>query len=411
MSAFDDHLDRGRGYVRHEMWDDAIAELESALCILPDSVSAKLVFVEALLGRWKATDFPPDKMRGRELAQECADAGSDEARLLLITLRDPQIEEPGPGAPALDTTPVTPMSDATRVRIAFVITTIVMVGGWIAVDSATQTQPAIPVYSPPEIPPIEIVTPEPLVMPAIPAKQDRELVVTFDPGVASANLDFAPRTSHLDVYPERAFYRLSGDLQVVGNVEITEVEGRLDILRESQVIESHSWFLWASHEAVLRPGDHGTIARVFRAAGDADAARVVVEKVSERLAPSSYPQTSIIEPIWVVPRPEGVEIEISERFARLDRYDLTNSAYFVANWEFHNVGTEPLAHLKYELRLLDAHGKLLDSQMRLATYSSNPPIEPGETRLESAIRSVSPTYDHYRMAVVEVKRGDPQLLE
>src|SRR5690606_23204801 len=67
--AITDHVDRGRGYAKHQMWDDAVREFEEASALAPSRSAIRLALAHALLERWAATQFDDDRQRSVELAR------------------------------------------------------------------------------------------------------------------------------------------------------------------------------------------------------------------------------------------------------------------------------------------------------------------------------------------------------
>ena len=413
MSEVEELLSRGRGYVRHEMWDAAIADFEAAHDVDPDSVEARVALAEALIGRWEATDFPPDKQRATEHLLAAAQAGSDEAMRLLVRIGAADAFDSPDGLPPVRGNPSEAregVRDALQARraplvlLAVVVMALVSSGVYFALTSnAPPPEARFVEENPPPPLPVDYELATEVVAPPVPETKHVELPVTFDPGPLGENVRFVTRSSKLDVYPERAFYSVGGDFEVTGDVEVDEIEVDLELSSTAGPPAKHHWFAWANHEATLRPGDRGTVSHLVQASGGVQQARLVVTKATVKPASATYPKTREIEPKWSAKAPEGIALQISERSTEFKTNQFVKGGFFRAEWEFHNVGVEPIKLLKYEVRLLDAKNRVLDSQTRLATYSSQPPIEPGEVRLQSAIRQAPVEYHHYGIDVVEIR--------
>ncbi len=387
--VIEDHIERGRGYARHEMWDDAIDELEEALTLAPRRIDATAELADAYLGRFEATDYTDDKQRARELARRCLQLDPTyEPAFDLLARIDGE-------APARASTPSRKNSAGKRQIIAFTSAMVVFIGALGAFLAVRK--PAPPVESPP-------VTDEPT--PPSPPEQpaetgERELDVEF---VQHEGLSFEPLRARLAVYPENAFFRLWGDLGVTGDIEVERVDLKLSLLDEDgEVVTADSWEAWAGHEATLRRGDHGFFEHLTRADGRAESARLEVSLVEKSPAGGEYEAAQPIEVKWEIPRPDHVALVFAEREHRFSANELMEGGFVHATWELRNEGESPIRTLKYEVRMVDGRGETLEVKTRLATFSSHPPIRPGDVFLESIIAQVPESYDRYELSIIELE--------
>lgn len=383
--VIEDHVTRGRGYVSHAMWDDAIEELEEAITLAPRRTDALHQLAAAYLGRAEATGFADDRERARQLARKCLELDPEyDAAFDLLGQLDGT-------AASHEVTPTIGIGLLAGAVIAVLLTVVL---GYLAISTTG------PVPDPPPPPsPVTHETPEQPV-----ETGERELDVEFVENPRSEGLAFEPLRARLAVYPENAFFRLWGDLEVTGALEVERVNLSLSLLdADGEAVTTDSWEAWAGHEATLRRGDHGFFEHLTRADGRAESARLEVTLVEKTPSGGEYEKARPVDVQWRIDRPEHVDIVFAERAHRFSSNDLFDGGFVHATWEVQNAGTAPIRTLKYEVRLLDAGGEPLEVKTRLATFSSHPPIRPGDVFLESLVTQVPETYDHYELSVVELQ--------
>ncbi len=68
-----DHLTRGQGYLSHQLWDDAIEQLQSAASLAPARTEVVFALAEAHAGRWSVRRQQQDKLEAQRLARRVID--------------------------------------------------------------------------------------------------------------------------------------------------------------------------------------------------------------------------------------------------------------------------------------------------------------------------------------------------
>lgn len=389
--AIADHLDRGRGYSDHAMWDDAIREFEEASALAPTRSEVRLELADALTERWAATDFPDDKRRAEELARAVIDRepSNQRAYALLARLNPTSAPAPPPRAP-------TPEPDAARRRVLIMIAaSMVMLLGAV-----------------PGLVMLVTRTPEPEVVEVVRSSDARPTPESDDTGeldlpvefAGSDGLVFKPLRSRLARYPEKAFYTMWGEFEVTADAEFEEIEVSVKLKSESGAVLTHEVNkAWGSHEATLRKGDRAVFTMLVEANRDARSVELAVVRAEREAAKGPYAKPVVVVPKVEVEVADHLQLEIRQRNASFSPMMNGPKGFFEATWEFANIGDVPIRELTYTVTILDADGGQLATKKKLATYNSHPPIGPGEVALQSTIEMIDRPHKSYELAIIELQ--------
>lgn len=98
--AAEDYYQRGHGYLKHELWDDAVSELTEAFALDPARPDACFALAQAYKGRFVADADSSDRREAMQLCRRTVelDPGHDEAYAMLRELTDLEPEAPAPPA-------------------------------------------------------------------------------------------------------------------------------------------------------------------------------------------------------------------------------------------------------------------------------------------------------------------------
>ncbi|MBE9069422.1 hypothetical protein IQ260_22510, partial [Leptolyngbya cf. ectocarpi LEGE 11479] len=117
----------------------------------------------------------------------------------------------------------------------------------------------------------------------------------------------------------------------------------------------------------------------------------------------TYTAAAPIPYTWDIKQPAQLSFDLTARRESLDIYDLTDSAYFDADWAVTNTGDTAIRQLKLQANFYDSQDKLILSEDILAVYGSDAPMLPNETRPIRVIKSIDKDYARYDVKVVEAK--------
>ena len=118
-------------------------------------------------------------------------------------------------------------------------------------------------------------------------------------------------------------------------------------------------------------------------------------------ASGPYEEPTPVELTWEVEPPEHADLVFAERTHRFSESQGMEGGFVHATWAVVNQADTPIRTLKYRIRFLDETGRQLESKTRLATFSSHPPIRPGDVFLEATTTRVPNGYDDYELAILE----------
>lgn len=71
QQTFDKHIERGKGYMEHEVWEDAIEEYQQALTLQPYQENALNRIAWAYYRRWEEKFNPKDRIEAEKYAKLC----------------------------------------------------------------------------------------------------------------------------------------------------------------------------------------------------------------------------------------------------------------------------------------------------------------------------------------------------
>jgi len=83
------HIQRGEGYARYRLWDDAVVEFSQAQVLRPFDIGVRCRLAEAYLQRWLTHGRDDDRSAAGRLARQCleSDPGHTDALNILSDLK------------------------------------------------------------------------------------------------------------------------------------------------------------------------------------------------------------------------------------------------------------------------------------------------------------------------------------
>lgn len=397
------HAERGAGYARHRMWDDAIREFREVVAVAPDRPGMLMALAEAHASRFDVKRDPDDRATAEDLLREVLDLapGHDEAYAVLAELevrdaRDDAPSSPGPAPAEID------VEQAKKRAIIIATLSVLTIGCSAFIVLLMVGEPQEGKERSGEGSTFAVKTVDEV---KAPQTGDRDLELEFIENEQSKGLTFRSRKSLLSVYPERSYHRLWGDFEVTGGLLVEEIEATLELLDEGgNVVTSEKVDAWPSHQPALRTGDRGPFDKLTPTDARAQSARLSIVRTVSSPAGTDYPEVEPIDVSWVVKKPEHLTLEIRERKAAVSDPVFSMPGHFKGAWEFRNTGDHPVRTLKYTVRLFDGSDKeIAVDDDNIVTYSNFPPLLAGESALDSVISKVPEGYDRYTIEIVEIE--------
>ncbi|MEA5462420.1 FxLYD domain-containing protein [Leptothoe sp. PORK10 BA2] len=390
-----DHFERGRNYLDFDCLDEAIDELTQATALAPLHFESLQTLAYAYDQRYGKQKKAADKQQAIALAKRCLDIRpSDEGAVILISSLEHEANSRQrliwlSLAAILGVVAFRPVMDIVTTRSA--------------VEQAQETELAADPIAPPAesgptepaiAPPAEPGTTEPAIAPAA------DIPITF----AQDGLTLDPRQSRLDNYKDSSYYTLQAVVQNTSKQEIDALQLQVEYLDSNgEILESESKEAIADNNATVRPGDYHAFDLIHKTTPDLAAVRLNVLTMDQLPAPDAYPQETPIPYEWVAPKAGQPTFSLGARAENLNSYDITDSAYFDAQWAVTNIGDSAIRQLKFQVNFYNLSGKLILSEDVLAVYGSDAPMLPGEVRPLRVITSIDKDYGRYEVMVSEVE--------
>ncbi|NEZ57423.1 FxLYD domain-containing protein [Adonisia turfae] len=374
-----DHLERGRNYLDFDCLDEAITELTQATALDPLNFESLQTLTYAYDQRYGKHKHIEDKQQAIALAKRCLELNpSNEDAVMLISALEHEVSG--------------------RQRLLwFGLAGLLLLGGSkFTVDTIVKrseirqlTQDAVLEVTPGQ-PPSQT--------PGTGTKID--IPINFDqPGVV-----IEPRLSRLDNYTDSSYYTLQGVVLNDSDQEIDSLQLQIEYLNKDGVaIATDSTDAIAENDATVRPGDSHAFDLIQKITPELTDVRLNLTTIDEVPAPPNYAQAPPIDYTWSFQQPTQVKFALATRSENFNLYDLTDSAFFDAEWSVTNTGDSAIRKLKLQASFYNTNGELILNQDILAVYGSDAPMLPGEVRPVRVIKSIEQDYARYEVTVLEAE--------
>lgn len=375
-----EHLERGRNYLDFDRLDDAIDELTQATTLDPLNFESLQSLTYAYDQRYGKQKHPADKEQAIALAKRCLELKpSDEDAVILISSLEQDVNG--------------------RHRLLWLGLAIGVIAiGFKPVMDIITTRSEVAQLTQAIDPEAPAAVPAPTNSAADTSAAD--IPIQFEqPG-----LTLDPRQSRLDNYEDASYYTLQAVLLNTSDQEIDALQLQIEYLDDAgNAIATDSKDAIADNNATVRPGDHHAFDLIQKTTPDLASIRLSVTTLDQVPAPETYAAATPIPYTWDIKQPAQLSFDLTARRESLDIYNLTDSAYFDANWAVTNTSDTAIRQLKLQANFYDSQNKLILSEDILAIYGSDAPLLPNETRPIRVIKSIDKDYTRYDVKVVEAK--------
>ncbi|MBD2461942.1 hypothetical protein H6G89_12885 [Oscillatoria sp. FACHB-1407] len=376
---------RGLGYLRHQRWDDAIAEFTNAVALQPTQVETLHGLALAYKERWTTQHKVADQQEAIRLTKQCLELDPNhEASFALLN----DLDRPLPPARR------TKSNRGWRYPALIGVTTVLVIAGLISYLTVKPSEPSDGTTAPT----IESVT----TSDATEQPDEVEVPVQFVESEQISGLRFSVRESNYATYGSN-FHTLVADIQNQSQFELQELKFKVEFLDASgQVFRTAFQTGISSSDAPMRPGDAVGVEWLEENAGEAHAVRVSVQTLKQSPAATTYSPAKVLPARWLSQRPTEMNLEVRERFSQFEAYD-SGSAYHTLTLEVENTGQVALETVQVLVETLDAGDRVLSSDEYYIITGSDASLLPGQTRVRSFVTSTTPAFQRYRVAIVNVK--------
>ncbi|MEZ4460737.1 MAG: hypothetical protein R3E66_13615 [bacterium] len=392
--------ERGANFASHRLWSNSIAEYEDALRLAPTRLSILSGLASSHMGKFRETQEPEHRTKAEYYARRCLDIDPryQTAYAIVREIGDARTRGPRAGR-----------------RLAAgvaILSVLVGAGVFVSLSDSPDTM-RVPIVPPREGTPqapqnvTPVTAPPPVKVVATPPTSPQSNIEVEFQAAEGLGLTLEMRKIEQSDYDSGSYFSYAALLKNTGNLEFSKISGRLELVGADGTNEVvHAATFLDTHEGDMRPGDVHEMQTTMKSRPGVKLARFVVTTMESRVAPERYPDLVPVNVIWDIRQPPSVKLDIFERRVKVgDRSkSILNTAYFEAEWEIRNVGSQTLKKLNLEYRLYDKSNNLLVTNSMLTVYSSLPEFLPGEKRVETAMKEIKTgEYDHYELHVIEVE--------
>ncbi|MFG6096173.1 FxLYD domain-containing protein [Leptothoe sp. ISB3NOV94-8A] len=393
-----DHLERGRNYLDFDCLDEAITELTQATALDPLNFESLQTLTYAYDQRYGKHKHIEDKQQAIALAKRCLELNpSNEDAVMLISALEHEVSG--------------------RQRLLwFGLAGLLLLGGLkftvdtivkrseirqLTQDAVLEATPGQPSSQTPDRPSAAPNTAaEDIAIDTPGTGTAVDIPISFDqPGVV-----IEPRLSRLDNYTDSSYYTLQGVVLNDSDQEIDSLQLQIEYLNKDGVaIATDSTDAIAENDATVRPGDSHAFDLIQKITPELTDVRLNLTTIDEVPAPPNYAQAPPIDYTWSFQQPTQVKFALATRSENFNLYDLTDSAFFDAEWSVTNTGDSAIRKLKLQASFYNTNGELILNQDILAVYGSDAPMLPGEVRPVRVIKSIEQDYARYEVTVLEAE--------
>lgn len=416
------HLVRGKGFLEHQNYDDAITELEQANVLDYNSTETTAALAKAHFERFREYKNPEDKKAAIAYSRICLQKNPTHAPSLKIISEVKRKTN----QQAFSTSKEKKLLNkwlyvGVPVLLLFVVVSYFYLNTSTQIEekpllSETETQVienTIQAHTEKIKDEIEAVThPEQTVTEIDFSASEYEIPVEItDPKLK--NLEWQTESVSISKYDDSYSVEAIGDF-LVKNAEINELKIKLEFLDEKgNVVLKDYQEVVDDSDLPLRRGDLIT----FRASDYQEeiapkivklvlsAAKIQQEELTEVLEYEPAPKIAVT---WKTNRPTNTNIEVAERYSEFSG-GIFSSIFHKVTLEVKNTGNTSLSNLKFQFDWYDKNQKKIGSEVRYAVSVSTSKLKRNNVRVVSTTMStpklegVKPSDLTYKLNVIEVK--------
>lgn len=363
----DDHRTRGLNFLDAKNWDDAIAELEKALVVMPYDTELRYRLGTAYTGQYRETGNQTDRARAEELFRQCLvhEPGHVDAVRTLTELE--QSEKKGGSRKPL-------LIAAAALGLGLL--------GWVVLTY--RPVPKEPEFSKNETPESKTgEAPETNDKPV--TGTTREMIPVEFPVADLGEFEFDTRSSILTRYDGKFAYEMKGTV-LPREIEIEKMIGRVELIgEENRVVASARLEAHAGYNSPALPGDSLPVrALIFenRTAPGIQAARIILTETETLPFEGEAKPGAVRKEVASIELPPDYGVEICERNVIRSKAALSDQgkAQVRVVLTVKNTGRRGISRMKIEMEVFDIEGdklplgnsSIIDSLAKKGLIESSP---------------------------------------
>lgn len=408
--SFQGHITRGQGYLQYQNWDDALQEFKQANTLFPNNLEVLDGLSQAYYERWKLGKEKNDQNQAGYFARKYLQfVPSHQASLKLIS----ELKK-GEALP-------NPMGRKIAVLSAIVGSLVLILLIVIIYLNQNRQQPVSPSPYQQEASTSTSNTPQEntaggqnlvKVTKSGTTMGENQVPVELILAEGESPFEIELESSELSPYSDSYSYRMKAFVIPTGT-EIDELDLILELKTASgKIVAKDTDDAVSEHFPTVRNGERHPVEILIHEKEKAPAitkAVLKVKKIDHAPAPSSYEASPEVELTWQPRRPANTNLIVRERSSQYSVNEYINKGQVGHKLvlEFENTGERRIESLTVLVEWIGQDDKPILSEEQLITYSSEPKIMPGHTRVEYVLQDVPVAkvemIKAYRLKVVEVE--------
>lgn len=226
----------------------------------------------------------------------------------------------------------------------------------------------------------------------------------LDPDMLARGLGGDVKDAWFNRFPDRTYFNAWVLIRNDSKEDVTTLQIESQYLDDKGlVLKSQQHFPVISTSEPLRPGDTVPVQLVSEVPASTVGARIKIEKVETRPAEATA-DPKAVDLQWLVPRPTGVELALTER-----RVESTPNSeggiWHRVVLSLQNKGTVPLRALTLNVMRYDAHDALRQADAVTVSWRHQVPLFVGETRTLSSLEAMPVPITRYAVQVTAAAAG------
>ncbi len=388
LAAFDQHITRGKGFLNHGNWNDAIVEFENAHHLNPYNLIALYYLAFCHKQRYLVKKKRSDRERAIELAERCLqrDANHSPSYKLISDLKK-------------------------KKRVPGTIFWVILIIGFLVILVIFLSQRNQPEKIT-EDSPTQTTNNEntPRGVTEIEEEAEPDVPVVFVKNQKSEGLNFILSKSVVNDYNSSYSYNLLGYLKL-DKIEVDELKMKVQVIgKQGKVLISDFIEPAQSYWPPYRSGDLIAVDYLEyvkdQKAPTIEKVKLSVQTIVKAEAPANYEPSPKANYQWGYDRPPNYNVEIRERLKTISGSFNNDRMNFQLVLEAENTGNTSINTLQIEIEWYDKHNELVLSKTAYFCTSSKPAIKRGQTRIYSGTWAVPISknqFKNYKIVISNIK--------
>lgn len=409
QETFDNHLFKGKEFIKYKNFDDSVNEFKQAVAINPNSEEANYYLAFSYKNLWQKTNNLNDKNLANTYARRCLELNpknTDAIKLISSLKTSPK--------KSFTVSKSSPKKSYRGLFIVIGIFVVLFVFFFIIFDVPSTST-------------IEIEKENNVVAEINSESSSSEvkaesnyskptkggIPVNFIVDDNSENLVLNVQNVEYRHYSKNTglYFSILGELELK-KIDVQELQIQVNLYDQTnKIIVSDFKTIVASHSFGYRSGDIIPF-RFFKMIKDSElpAAKKIdisVSKITQTVSSGSYEPSQRADYKWGIPKPNNYDVDVRMRHLVPSEASFGNTkTYLKMVLEVENKGNLPIKHLCFMVQFFDKEGKLIENNKIYAITTGQTILPQGKTRIHQrtfALEIDAAKFDTYKLSITDIK--------